>query len=102
MLLAFCLLVGSVAAGAQTLTVTGTVTSAADGEPLIGASVTVKGATNGVTTDIDGNYTIKVDQGATLTFSYIGFTSRDIKVTGSKIDVALTENSESLNELVVV
>lgn len=102
MLLAFCLLVGSVAAGAQTLTVTGTVTSAADGEPLIGASVTVKGATNGVTTDIDGNYTIKVDQGATLTFSYIGFTSRDIKVTGSKIDVALTENYESLNELVVV
>lgn len=102
MLLAFCLLVGSVAAGAQTLTVTGTVTSAADGDPLIGASVTVKGATNGVTTDIDGNYTIKVDQGATLTFSYIGFTSRDIKVTGSKIDVALTENSESLNELVVV
>lgn len=102
LLLAFCLLVGSVAASAQALTVTGTVTSASDGEPLIGASVTVKGAKDGVTTDIDGNYTIKVNQGATLTFSYIGFTARDIKVTGTKLDVALTENSESLNELVVV
>jgi len=93
---------GSVAAYAQTLTVTGTVTSASDGEPLIGASVTVKGAKDGVTTDIDGNYTIKVNSGATLTFSYIGFTPRDIKVTGNKIDVVLQENSESLNELVVV
>ena len=102
LLLAFCLLVGSVAASAQALTVTGTVTSASDGEPLIGASVTVKGAKDGVTPDIDGNYTIKVNQGATLTFSYIGFTARDIKVTGTKLDVALSENSESLNELVVV
>ena len=102
LLLALCLLVGSVAASAQALTVTGTVTSASDGEPLIGASVTVKGAKDGVTTDIDGNYTIKVSQGATLTFSYIGFTPRDIKVTGTNLDVALSENAESLNELVVV
>lgn len=100
--MALCLLVGSVAAGAQSLTVTGTVTSASDGEPLIGASVTVKGAHEGATTDIDGNYSIKVSQGATLTFSYVGFTPRDIKVTGNRLDVALTENSESLNELVVV
>ena len=100
--MALCLLVGSVAASAQALTVTGTVTSAADGEPLIGASVTVKGASEGVTTDIDGNYTIKVADGTTLTFSYVGFTSRDIKVNGARLDVALTENSESLNELVVV
>ncbi|MDE6269245.1 MAG: TonB-dependent receptor [Muribaculaceae bacterium] len=101
-LLALCLLVGGAAAFAQTQTVSGTVTSAADGEPLIGASVTVKGAKDGVTTDIDGNYTIKVKQGETLTFNYVGFTPRDIKVTGNRIDVALTENSESLNELVVV
>ncbi|MDE6497637.1 MAG: TonB-dependent receptor plug domain-containing protein, partial [Muribaculaceae bacterium] len=100
--MAMCLLVGSLAASAQSLTVTGTVTSAADGEPLIGASVTVKGAKDGVTTDIDGNYTIKVNQGATLTFSYVGFTPRDIAVTGNRLDVALTENAENLNELVVV
>ncbi len=103
MLLALSMLIGGVfSANAQSLTVTGTVTSAADGEPLIGASVTVKGAKDGVTTDIDGNYTIKVSQGATLTFSYIGFTAREIKVTGNRLDVALSENSESLNELVVV
>lgn len=102
MLLALCLLVGAAAASAQTQTVTGTVTSAADGEPLIGASVTIKGAKDGVTTDIDGNYTIKAAQGTTLTFSYVGFTPRDIKVNGNRLDVALTENSESLNELVVV
>ncbi|MDE6109020.1 MAG: SusC/RagA family TonB-linked outer membrane protein, partial [Muribaculaceae bacterium] len=102
LLVAMCLLVGSLAASAQSLTVTGTVTSAADGEPLIGASVTVKGAKDGVTTDIDGNYTIKVNQGATLTFSYVGFTPRDIAVTGNRLDVALTENAENLNELVVV
>ena len=102
MLLALCLLVGAAAASAQTQTVTGTVTSATDGEPLIGASVTVKGAKDGVTTDIDGNYTIKVAQGTTLTFSYVGFTPRDIKVNGNRLDVSLTENSESLNELVVV
>ena len=103
MLLALSMLIGGVfSANAQSLTVTGTVTSAADGEPLIGASVTVKGAKDGVTTDIDGNYTIKVSQGATLTFSYIGFTAREIKVTGNRLDAALSENSESLNELVVV
>ena len=102
LLVAMCMLVGGLAASAQSLTVSGTVTSAADGEPLIGASVTVKGAKDGVTTDIDGNYTIKVNQGATLTFSYVGFTPRDIAVSGSHLDVALTENSESLNELVVV
>ena len=103
MLLALSMLIGGgFSANAQSLTVTGTVTSAADGEPLIGASVTVKGAKDGVTTDIDGNYTIKVSQGATLTFSYIGFTAREIKVTGNRLDVALSENSESLNELVVV
>ena len=102
LLLAFCLLMGSVAASAQTLTVTGTVTSASDGEPLIGASVTVKGANEGATTDIDGNYSIKVNPGTTLTFSYVGFSPRDIKVTGNRLDVALQENAESLNELVVV
>lgn len=102
LLLAFCLLMGSVAASAQTLTVTGTVTSASDGEPLIGASVTVKGANEGATTDIDGNYSIKVSSGTTLTFSYVGFSPRDIKVTGNRLDVALQENAESLNELVVV
>ena len=103
LLLAVCLMLFSAGfAQAQKLTVTGTVTSAADGEPLIGASVVVKGAHSGVTTDIDGNYTISASQGETLTFSYVGFTSRSVKVDGSRLDVALMENAENLNDLVVV
>lgn len=80
--------------------VSGTVTDNT-GEPLIGASVQT--GTTGVTTDIDGNYTITVDPKGTLTFSYIGFQTQNIKVEGrSHIDVVLAESSENLEELVVV
>lgn len=88
---------------AEPITVSGTVTSASDGEPLIGASVIVVGTSNGASTDIDGNYTLQhVDMGATVRFSYVGMNPRDIKVTGPRLDVALAENSEVLNEVVVV
>ena len=59
----------SLGAFAQTTTVSGVITSSEDGEPLIGATVKVKGTTVGTTTDIDGNYTIKVDANGTLQFS---------------------------------
>ncbi len=97
-----CCLMGIGLLQAQPITVTGTVTSASDGEPLIGASVRVINATGGATTDIDGNYTVKAEIGATLSFSYVGFVSRDVKVTGERIDIALLENSEVLDEVVVV
>ena len=59
--------------------------------------------TTGVTTDIDGKYTVTVDAKGTLTFSYIGFKSQSIKVDGrTQIDVELIESSENLDELVVV
>lgn len=78
--------------------VTGTVSDPA-GEPLIGVSVTSAG--KGVTTDIDGVYTIVAD--GEITFSYVGFLPRTLKVgERSRIDVTLHENSEALNELVVV
>ncbi|THG40039.1 hypothetical protein E5990_11060 [Muribaculum caecicola] len=57
---------------AQKITVTGTVTDAT-GEPLIGASVLVKGTMSGTATDIDGNYRIQADSNGTLTFSYVGY-----------------------------
>ncbi len=80
--------------------VSGTVTDST-GEPLIGASVQT--GTTGVTTDIDGNYTVTVDPKGTLTFSYIGFQTQNIKVEGrERIDVVLSESSEALDELVVV
>ncbi|MBO5085632.1 MAG: carboxypeptidase-like regulatory domain-containing protein, partial [Paludibacteraceae bacterium] len=57
---------------AQSLTVTGVVTSKDDGQPVIGASILVKGTTNGTITDFDGNYTITADKGQTLVISYVG------------------------------
>lgn len=87
---------------AEPIEVTGTVTSAADGEPLIGVTVQVKGTATGTSTDIDGNYAIKTETGATLLFSYVGMTPREITVTSNRLDVALLENSEVLDEVVVV
>jgi len=84
------------------MTVSGTVTQASDGEPLIGVSIQIKGTNQGTSTDIDGNYTIKADKGAVLVFSYVGFKPREIKVDSERIDLALLEDSEMLDEVVVV
>jgi TonB-dependent starch-binding outer membrane protein SusC len=72
--------------------------------PLPGASITVKGTTNGAQTDLDGNYTIKnVGANAVLVFSYIGLKSQEIAVAGkSTIAVVLKENSSELSEVVVI
>ncbi|MDE5953125.1 MAG: TonB-dependent receptor plug domain-containing protein, partial [Duncaniella sp.] len=101
-LFAFLLLAGMATVSAAPLTVSGTVTQASDGEPLIGVSVLIKGTSQGTMTDIDGNYTLKADEGATLVFSYVGYTTREIKVTSDRLDVALIENAEVLDEVVVV
>ena len=87
----------------QNITVTGTVTSAEDHEPLIGVSVVVKGNPVGVSTDIDGNYTISAPAGATLQFSYIGYQTVDKSIAGkTNIDVIMEPQSDVLDELVVV
>ena len=71
----------------------------ANGEAIIGASVIEKGnAKNGTVTDLDGNYTLKVKRGATLTISYIGYVNQETK--GG--DVTLQEDMKSLNEVVVI
>lgn len=83
--------------------VSGTVTEAATGEPVIGASVMVQGTTVGAITDLDGTYVISVPDDATLVFDCIGFQSVTVKVDGqSQIDVALAEDNEFLDEVVVV
>lgn len=87
----------------QAQTVTGTVTDA-NGEPLIGVSVVVKGTTVGQMTDIDGKYSIVVDnQKSTLVFSLMGFAKQEISV-GSQtvINVKLQEDSKLLDEVVVI
>lgn len=74
-----------------------------NGEPLIGASITVEGEQRGVTTDVYGKYSIEVSQGSRLQFSYIGYTSEKKKANqAGKLDVSLEEDSELLNEVVVI
>ena len=82
--------------------VTGTVTDQA-GEPLIGVSVTLKGVHTGVSTDLDGNYTIAVEPGTILVYSYIGYDPAERRVAAAgRIDVALEESNTALTDLVVV
>lgn len=88
---------------AQTITVTGTVMDS-EKEPLIGVSVVQKNArTNGVATNSDGKFTIKVPQNATLIFSYIGYEEKEVAVAGKQsLTVALDMASNMLEEVVAV
>ena len=88
-------------AGAQDLTVRGTVKDNA-GEPLPGASVLVKGTTNGVITDLDGNFSIKVKTGDKLVFSFIGYADKVLTATSAPMTVLLDMDSTFLEETVVV
>lgn len=88
---------------AQNITVSGTVEDST-GEPMIGATVLVDGSKDGVSTDIDGNFTLKnVSPKATLKVSYIGYKTESVKVEGrTSITVVLREDTETLDEVVVV
>ena len=73
------------------------------GMPVIGANVMVKGTTNGTITDMDGKFSLDVEEGATLVVSYIGFANQEIKVgKQTNLSIALKEDSKALDELVVV
>ena len=86
----------------QTKTVTGTVVDAA-GIPVIGANVIVKGTTNGTITDFDGNFSLDVPANAVLEISYIGYLTVETPVGNqSKINVTLQEDTQALDEVVVV
>ncbi|MDE5711704.1 MAG: SusC/RagA family TonB-linked outer membrane protein, partial [Bacteroides sp.] len=87
----------------QQKTIKGVVVDAA-GEPVIGANVIVKGTTNGVITDIDGNFTLNVPVNCTLQISFIGYTTKEVKVTAatSNLSIKLEEDSKTLDEVVVV
>ncbi len=82
--------------------ITGTVLDAT-GMPVIGANVMVKGTTNGTITDMDGKFSLDVEEGAILVVSYIGFSNQEIKVGNqTSLSVTLKEDAEALDELVVV
>jgi len=86
----------------NTVRVSGTVTDA-DNEPLIGVSILEKGTTNGTITDVNGAYSLTVARGgATLIFSYIGFTAVERAVSGSVLNVVLREDTQQIEEVVVV
>ena len=86
---------------AQDVTVKGKV-SDDTGTSLYGVNVSVKGTTTGTVTDTDGNYSIAVKKGSTLTFSYIGFTAQDVVVGNSNtINITLAPEASSLGEVVV-
>lgn len=73
------------------------------GEPVIGANVVEKGTTNGTVTDIDGKFTLSVEDNAVLHISYIGFLAQDINTTGkTTFDIVLQEDMKTLDELVVI
>ena len=81
--------------------VTGTVMDNT-GMPLIGVSVVEKGTTNGSVTDIDGKYTVNVEKGKTLVFSYIGYVTQEVEVQSNTINITLSEDAQLLDEVVVI
>ncbi|HMP93821.1 MAG TPA: SusC/RagA family TonB-linked outer membrane protein [Phnomibacter sp.] len=97
------LLFASFASAAQTLSVTGRVTDAKSGLALAGVTVSEKGKQNGTSTDADGNYAIKAAPGATLVFSYVGYTLMERPAVAGTLDIALNPTtSTSLNEVMVI
>ena len=84
----------------QTITVKGTVTENVFNEPVLGATVVETGTSNGVATDLDGNFTLTVSVKSTLTISFVGYKTQVLQPQAT-MNVMLEENSELLNEMVV-
>lgn len=74
-----------------------------NGEPVIGANVVEKGTTNGVVTDVNGEYTLNVRKGAVLLISYVGYISKEVTIVNQRtINIELREDNQNLDEVVVV
>lgn len=87
----------------QSKNVNGKVTSAADNQPIIGASISVKGTTEGTISDLDGKFTISAKPDATLIISYLGYTTQEIAVKNqSQINIVMTEAENIIENVVVV
>ena len=94
----------SLAAQAQTRQVSGRVLSQTDSTPLPGATVVIKGTTQGSSTNVDGTFSLDVNQpNAVLVVSFVGYVSQELNITGTEpLTVRLAESSTSLNDVVVV
>ena len=103
-LLLFAVLLCSAQLMAQGRRVTGKVVGP-DGEPLIGVSIVEKGTTNGVSGDVDGNYSIEVHgQNPVLVFSFLGYESQEIALAAgrTRVDVTMADDAQIVDEVVVV
>jgi TonB-linked SusC/RagA family outer membrane protein len=97
------LILSNVIAKEQGRVITGTVTDGSNGEPLPGVNIVIKGTTIGTITNNDGSYSIEAAQGQKLVFSFVGFKTAEIAVEEKNvINVELTPNISSLDELVVI
>jgi TonB-linked SusC/RagA family outer membrane protein len=81
--------------------ITGTVTDS-NGETIIGANVVEKGTTNGTVTGLNGAFSLTVSEGATLQISFVGYVTQEVRVTGPTVSITLKEDSELLEEVVVI
>jgi TonB-linked SusC/RagA family outer membrane protein len=101
--LSLLMMVCSFALFAQGLQVKGVVTSSDDGQPIPGVSVVVKGTTNGIITDINGNYKLEVPGNSTLVFSFVGMKTQEIPVNNRQaINIVLAPEQTDIDEVVVV
>lgn len=98
----FCALCFDTTIFAQTRPISGTVTDSKN-EPLVGVTLRVKNTTAATMTDVNGKFTLKVPAGQNIIVaSYLGFTTREVAISGSSINIKLTESQSQLNEVIVV
>lgn len=103
LLFVFLIGMGIQMANAQDRQITGTVTSSEEGVALPGVSILQKGTTTGTVTNVDGNYSITVPEGATLVFSFISMSTQEVPIgTSSIINVILEPDYARLDEVVVI
>ena len=101
LLLVFLLL--GITGFSQERTITGTVTGADDGMPLPGVNVLIQGTSKGTTTDFDGNFSIEVSPGNVLEFSYLGYLSQSITISGqNQLNILMQTDIQGLDEVVVI
>lgn len=98
----FTMQAASYAATLDANKVKGKVTSASDGEALIGVTVSVKETNTKAITDFNGEFTIEAQRGQTLSLTYMGFLTKDVKVTANELSIALEEDNKTLGEVVVI
>lgn len=87
---------------AQTKTITGTVKNKVDGIPIPGVTILIKGTKTSTVTDFDGKYSIKANTNDVLSFSYIGYETKDVKAENAETNVSLSESVQTLNNVTVV